>query len=210
MIPHAESPTTHHNIMFQIQDTLVSLDLVERHFCCDIDTCLGACCIEGDAGAPLTEAERQQLEDILPQVWDLLLPRAQEEIRAHGVAYLDPEGELVTQIIDGKNCVFTCFEPGGRCSCAIEQAYNAGRISMRKPISCHLYPVRVKQYDGYAAVNYHRWKICKCAEVLGRKLGIRAYEFLREPLIARFGQEWYDELVTNCKIYIEQYLDGGT
>ena len=156
--------------MFQIQDTLVSLDLVERHFCCDLATCHGACCIEGDAGAPLTEAERGQLEEILPLLWDDLLPRAQEAITDGGVAYRDPEGELVTQLVDGTNCVFTCYEPGGLCSCAIERAYRAGRIAMRKPISCYLYPVRVKQFDGYAAVNYHRWKICKCAEVLGRQL----------------------------------------
>ena len=195
--------------MFQIQDTLVSLDLVERHFCCDLSTCLGACCIEGDAGAPITEAERDDLEQLLPAVWDDLLPRAREAIDEGGVAYRDPEGELVTQIVDGKNCVFSCYEPGGLCSCAIERAYRAGRISFRKPISCYLYPVRVKQYDGYAAVNYHRWKICKCAEVLGRQKGLRAYQFLREPLVARFGQSWYDELVANCEAYIEQYLSDG-
>ena len=192
--------------MFQIQDTLVSLDLAERHFCCDLDTCLGACCIEGDAGAPLTEAERDKLESILPLLWDDLLPRSQETIRESGVAYRDTDGELVTQIVDGKNCVFTCYEAGGLCSCAIERAYREGRVSMRKPISCFLYPVRVKQYDGYAAVNYHRWKICKCAEVLGRRRGVRAYQFLREPLIERFGSQWYDELVTNCEVYIKQYL----
>ncbi|MBO4870632.1 MAG: DUF3109 family protein [Muribaculaceae bacterium] len=192
--------------MFQIQNTLVSLDLVERFFCCDLDTCLGACCIEGDAGAPITQAEREQLEAILPEVWNDLLPRAQQEIRENGVAYTDPEGELVTSIIDGKNCVFTCYEPGGLCSCAIERAYRAGRVTMRKPISCYLYPVRVKQYDGYSAVNYNRWKICKCAEVLGRKQGLRAYQFLKEPLIERFGKEWYDELVANCELYIKQYL----
>ena len=194
--------------MFQIQNTLVSLDLVERFFCCDLDTCLGACCIEGDAGAPITQAEREQLETILPELWDDLLPRAQQEIRENGVAYTDPEGELVTSIIDGKNCVFTCYEPGGLCSCAIERAYRAGRVTMRKPISCYLYPVRVKQYDGYAAVNYNRWKICKCAEVLGRKQGLRAYQFLKGPLIERFGKEWYDELVANCELYIKQYLSG--
>ena len=194
--------------MFQIQDTLVSLDLVERHFCCDLATCLGACCIDGDAGAPITEAERDQLEQLLPAVWDDLLPRAQEAITEGGVAYRDPEGELVTQIVDGKNCVFSCYEPGGLCSCALERAYRAGRIGFRKPMSCYLYPVRVKQYDGYAAVNYHRWKICKCAEVLGRKQGLRAYQFLREPLIARFGQQWYDELVANCEAYIELYLNN--
>ncbi|MBR6282909.1 MAG: DUF3109 family protein [Muribaculaceae bacterium] len=195
--------------MFQIQDTLVSLDLVECHFCCDLDSCRGACCIEGDAGAPLTVAERDQIEEILPLIWNDLLPRAQEAIREGGVAYHDPEGELVTQIMDGKNCVFSCYEPGGLCSCAIERAYRAGRVPMRKPISCYLYPVRVKQYDGYAAVNYHRWKICKCAEVLGRKQGVRAYQFLREPLIERFGQQWYDELVANCELYIQQYLTSS-
>ncbi len=122
------------------------------------------------------------------------------------MAYLDPEGELVTSIIDGKNCVFTCYEPGGLCSCAIERAFRAGKINFRKPISCYLYPVRVKQYDGYAAVNYHRWKICKCAEVLGRKQGIRVYEFLKTPLIERFGQQWYDQLALTCHQYIKQYL----
>lgn len=192
--------------MFQIQDTLVSLDLVERFFCCDLEKCLGACCIDGDAGAPITPDEQQELEKVLPVVWDDLLPRAQQEIQEHGVAYRDQEGDLVTAIIDGRNCAFSCYEPGGVCSCAIEKAYRQGRTTFRKPISCHLYPVRVKQHDGFVAVNYHRWKICKSAEVLGRKLHMRAYEFLREPLIARFGQSWYDELVFNCKLYIEQYL----
>lgn len=192
--------------MFDIQGTLVSLELVERFFCCDLDSCLGACCIEGDAGAPITEEEYKKLKEILPEVWDDLLPRAQEEIKEHGVAYLDPEGELVTQIIDGKNCVFTCYEPGGLCSCAIEKAYRAGKIDFRKPISCYLYPVRIKKFPTFTAVNYDRWKICKCAEVLGRKEKIRVYQFLKQPLIDRFGQEWYDELVANCELYIKEYL----
>ena len=192
--------------MFDINGILVSLDLVEKFFCCDLDTCLGACCIEGDAGAPITEDERRQLEAVLPDIWDDLLPRAQEEIRENGVAYHDPEGELVTQIIDGKNCVFTCYEPGGLCSCAIEKAYRAGRIAWRKPISCYLYPARIKVHPNCTVVNYDRWKICKCAEVLGRSEGIRVYQFLREPLIDRFGQAWYDELVANCELYIKLYL----
>ena len=192
--------------MFDIQGVLVSLELVERFFCCDLDTCLGACCIEGDAGAPITEAEYRKLKEILPNVWEYLLPRAQEEIREHGVAYLDPEGELVTQIIDGKNCVFSCYEPGGLCSCAIEKAYREGKIDFRKPISCYLYPVRIKKYPSWTAVNYDRWKICKCAEVLGRKNKLRVYQFLKQPLIERFGRQWYDELCANCELYIKQYL----
>ena len=194
--------------MLDIQGTLVSLDLVERFFCCDLESCLGACCIEGDAGAPITKDEYELLKKILPTVWDDLLPRAQEEIAAHGVAYVDQEGDLVTNIIDGKNCVFTCYEPGGLCSCAIERAYRNGRITWRKPLSCFLYPVRVKRLtDGTFAVNYDRWKICKCAEVLGRKEGLRVYQFLKEPLIERFGQAWYDELALTCEQYLKQFGD---
>lgn len=194
--------------MLDIQGTLVSMDLVERFFCCDLESCLGACCIEGDAGAPITKDEYELLKKILPTVWDDLLPRAQEEIEAHGVAYVDQEGDLVTNIIDGKNCVFTCYEPGGLCSCAIERAYRNGRIAWRKPLSCFLYPVRVKRLtDGTFAVNYDRWKICKCAEVLGRKEGLRVYQFLKEPLIERFGQAWYDELALTCEQYLKQFGD---
>ncbi len=193
-------------MMMQIGDAVVSTELVERFFSCDLDACLGACCIEGDAGAPITQEEYDQLKQILPDVWDDLLPRAREQITECGVGYLDPEGELVTQIVDGKNCVFSCYLPGGKCICAIEKAYSEGRIAWRKPLSCYLYPVRVKRYPSYTAVNYDRWKICKSAEVAGRLRKTRVYEFLREPLIARFGETWYDELVQACRLYIEQYL----
>ena len=194
--------------MFLINDnTLVTLDVVERFFCCDIDACLGQCCLDGDAGAPLTAQEEQEIKQILPEIWDDLLPRAQQEIEQNGISYLDPEGELVTQILDNSNCVFSCYAPGGKCICAIEKAYREGRISFLKPISCALYPLRLKTLNnGSVAVNYHRWKICKSAEVLGRSKGIRVYEFLKEPLIRRFGQQWYDELVANCELYIKQYL----
>ena len=194
--------------MFLINDnTLVTLDVVERFFCCDIDACLGQCCIDGDAGAPLTAQEEQEIKQILPEIWDDLLPRAQQEIEQNGISYLDPEGELVTQILDNSNCVFSCYAPGGKCICAIEKAYREGRISFLKPISCALYPLRLKTLNnGSVAVNYHRWKICKSAEVLGRSKGIRVYEFLKEPLSRRFGQQWYDELVANCELYIKQYL----
>jgi hypothetical protein len=194
--------------MFLINDnTLVTLDVVERFFCCDIDACLGQCCIDGDAGAPLTAEEEQEIKSILPDIWDDLLPRAQQEIEQNGISYLDPEGELVTQILDNSNCVFSCYAPGGKCICAIEKAYREGRISFIKPISCALYPLRLKTLsNGNVAVNYHRWKICKSAEVLGRSKGLRVYQFLKEPLIRRFGKEWYDELVANCELYIKQYL----
>lgn len=194
--------------MFLINDnTLVTLDVVERFFCCDIDTCLGQCCIDGDAGAPLTADEETEIKKILPDIWDDLLPRAQQEIEQNGISYHDKEGELVTQILDNSNCVFSCYAPGGKCICAIEKAYREGRISFMKPISCALYPLRLKTLsNGSVAVNYHRWKICKSAEVLGRSKKIRVYQFLKKPLIRRFGQEWYNELVANCELYIKQYL----
>lgn len=191
-------------IMLQIQDTLVSLDVVERFFLCDLAKCKGECCIEGDAGAPISTDEQQILEEVLPIVWDDLLPAARERIAEKGVAYIDEEGDLVTQIVNGRNCVFTTYGPDGLCLCALEKAYREGKISFCKPISCHLYPIRLTQYPTFTAVNYHRWKICKCAEVLGRAEGVRVYQALREPLIARFGKEWYDELEAACQAYLEQ------
>lgn len=190
-------------VMLEIQNTLISLDLIERFFCCDLDACRGACCIEGDAGAPITPDEQRAIEKELDNVFDSLLPAAQREIQENGVAYIDEEGDLVTSIVGGKDCVFTCYDKNGMCLCAFERAYNQNRCSFRKPASCHLYPVRITEYPSFTAVNLHRWKICKPAETLGRKLGLRAYQFLREPLIARFGQEWYDELCLAAKTILE-------
>lgn len=192
-------------IMLEIQNTLVSLDLAEQFFCCDLDSCLGECCIEGDAGAPITEEEKQKIEEILPEIYDELLPAAKREIDSNGVAYIDEEGDLVTSIIDGRNCVFTCYEAGGMCHCAIERAYRQGRIDFCKPVSCHLYPLRLTEYPTFTAVNYHRWKICKCAELLGRKNGVRLYQFLKGPLERRFGKEWYAELCEACEAYLSEY-----
>lgn len=191
--------------MLQIQHTLVSLDLIERWFVCDLDACLGACCIEGDAGAPLEIGEREKIEEVIPLIKDDLLPRAKQAIDEEGSAYTDPDGDLVTQIVDGRDCVFTCYAPGGKCLCALEKAFREGKIPDVKPISCRLYPVRLKEYDGFTAVNLHKWKICRPAEALGRKLGIRAYQFLKGPLIAKFGKEWYDELELTANEYLKQY-----
>lgn len=180
--------------MLQIDNTVISFDVLEKYFICDLDKCLGECCIEGDAGAPLEEDEKQILEKILPIVWDDLSPAAQEKIKEQGVSYIDEEGDLVTSIVNGKDCVFTCYEAGGMCKCAIEKAFREGKISFYKPISCHLYPIRVKNFGEFSAVNFHKWKICKAAAVLGRKKGVKVYQFLKEPLIRKFGQEWYEQL----------------
>lgn len=191
-------------IMLQIGNTLVSLDLAERFFCCDLDKCLGQCCIEGDAGAPITESEFKKLEEIVAALKPELLPAAVKVIEEDGVGYTDEEGDLVTSIIDGKNCVFTCYAAGGKCLCAIERAYREGRCDFRKPISCYLYPLRLTEYPTFTAVNYHRWKICRSAEQNGKELRIRLYQFMKEPLIERFGQEWYDELAEACEVYLAE------
>lgn len=192
--------------MLQIGDKLVSLDLIERYFVCDLDACLGACCIEGDEGAPVTQEESACIQEILPQVGEYMTPGGLREVAENGVDYLDRDGDRVTALVNGCECAFTSREPGGKCLCALEKAYRAGALAEDvKPISCRLYPVRLKEYDGFTAVNLHRWKICRPAEKLGAKLGIRAYEFLKGPLTARFGKEWYDELELTAREYLKTY-----
>lgn len=193
--------------MLQIGNTLVSLDLAEEFFCCDLDACLGECCIEGDAGAPLTPDEVGKLEEVLPVVENDLLPKARREIEENGVAYIDEEGDLVSTIVDGRNCAFTCYAPGGMCLCAIDKAYREGRTAWRKPMSCYLYPLRLTEYPTFTAVNYHRWKICRPAVANGRRLGVRLYQFMKEPLTERFGKEWYDELCEACEAYLSDLKD---
>lgn len=195
--------------MFQIQDTLVSLDLAEEFFCCDLSKCLGACCIEGDAGAPVTPDEVEKIKESLPAIEADMLPRALEEVRRNGVAYTDEEGDLVTTLLDGRNCAFTCYGPGGVCLCALEKARREGRTSWLKPASCALYPLRLTEYPSFTAVNYHRWNICRDAVANGRRLGIRLYQFLEQPLTERFGAEWYAELKANCELYLAETAKGN-
>lgn len=191
--------------MLQIQNTLVSLDLIEKYFVCDLDACLGACCIEGDEGAPVTADESARIREAIPKVRKYMTPGGLHEVEENGVDYLDREGDRVTALVNGCECAFTCREAGGMCLCALEKARRQGAIDEDiKPISCRLYPVRVKEYDGFTAVNLHRWKICRPAEKLGRRLGVRAYEFLKGPLTARFGKDWYDELELTAREYLRQ------
>ncbi|MDU1889946.1 MAG: DUF3109 family protein [Dysgonomonas sp.] len=180
--------------MFQIKDTIVASDIIEESFLCDLSVCKGECCVEGDSGAPLEDEEVKIIEDILPQVWNDLSPQAQAVINQQGVAYKDTDGEMVTSIVGGKDCVFTYYDEKGICKCAIEKAYREGRVNFYKPISCHLYPIRLQRYREFTAVNYHRWRVCKAAVVLGKKEGLKIYQFLKEPLVRRFGNEWYEEL----------------
>lgn len=182
--------------MIQIGDVVVSLDVFREKFLCNLDACKGQCCIEGDAGAPVEFDEVEQLEKVLPVVWDMLSPEARAVIDRQGVVYSDRDGDLVTSIVNKKDCVFTCYDEKGCCCCAIEKAYRDGKTKFYKPVSCHLYPIRVGDYGPYKAVNYHRWDICKAAILLGEKENVPVYKFLREPLIRKFGEDWYAELET--------------
>lgn len=180
--------------MFQINDTIVASDVIEESFICDLSVCKGECCVEGESGAPLEEEEVKIIEDLLPQVWDDISPAAKEIINKQGVAYRDYDGEMVTSIVNGKDCVFTYYDDKGVCKCVIEKAYREGRVDFYKPISCHLYPIRLQKYENFTAVNYHRWNVCKAAVLFGKREGVKIYQFLKEPLVRRFGEEWYKEL----------------
>lgn len=191
--------------MIQIDDVVVSLDVLKEKFVCDLGACKGACCIEGDAGAPVELDEVEKLEAVLPAIWDDLAPEARAIIDRQGVAYTDCEGDLVTSIVNGKDCVFTCYGADGNCYCAVEKAYRAGKVDFCKPVSCALYPIRVGNYGPYKAVNYHRWDVCKAAMVLGVKKDVPVYKFLKEPLIRKFGEAWYKEL----EIAVEELKKQG-
>ena len=189
--------------ILQVGDVLLSSDILTEEFCCDLSVCHGACCVEGDAGAPVTLDEVMEIENCLDEVWPELSASAQTVIDRQSVAYTDEEGDLVTSIVGGKDCVFTCHEDlqldgatiGQCCLCTLEKAYRQGRCSFCKPISCALYPIREKQFnDGSIGLNYHRWDVCECGRRKGRELHLKVYQFLRGPLVRRFGQEWYDEL----------------
>jgi hypothetical protein len=181
--------------MIQIDDVIISLDIMRENFLCDLNACKGECCIEGDAGAPLEEEEIAEIEEALPYVEDDLSPEAREVIKKQGVAYIDEEGDLVTSIVRGKDCVFTCYAEDGTCYCALEKAYRAGLTKFYKPVSCHLYPIRATRLsNGSIGLNYHRWNVCKAAVLLGKKENVKVYQFLKAPLIRKFGEAWYKEL----------------
>ena len=181
-------------MIIEIDDILVSSDIFTEEFCCDLDACKGICCVEGDAGAPVTLDEIGGIEDALDTVWDDMSASAQAVVDKQGVAYTDRDGDLVTSIVGGKDCVFTCYE-GDCCLCALERAYRSGKTGFCKPISCALYPIREKRLgNGMIALNYNRWDVCRDSVKKGRELHLTVYKFLKEPLIRRFGAEFYEKL----------------
>ena len=180
--------------IFEVDGILLSSDILTEYFCCDYEKCKGICCVEGDAGAPVTLDEVTAIEEVVDTVWPDLSASAQSVIDKQGVAYTDKDGDLVTSIVRGKDCVFTCYD-GDSCLCALEKAYRSGKTRFCKPISCALYPIREKRFKGgLIGLNYHRWDVCKDAREKGKALGLPVYQFLKEPLIRRFGEAWYKEL----------------
>ena len=215
--------------IIQVGDVLISSDILTEKFCCDLSACKGQCCVEGDAGAPVTLDEIAEIEDCLDEVWGDLSASAQAVIDKQGVAYTDQEGDLVTSIVRGKDCVFTYYDNlqftvdglqmntkapekstvnckpstvniDDCCLCALEKAFRAGKTHFCKPVSCALYPIREKRLgNDLIGLNYNRWEVCKMAVAKGQQEEILLYQFLREPLIRRFGEEWYDELLNTVK-----------
>lgn len=181
-------------MIIEIKDKLVSTELFSKEFVCNLTACKGACCVEGDTGAPLTVEEVGLLEDHLEEIKPLMTKAGIAEVKRTGVSYLDSHGEPVTSIVKGKDCVFVYRDENKITKCAIQQSYVAGKIPFNKPISCHLYPIRVKKMEKFEALNYDRWSICSDACKLGKELKVPVYKFLKEPLIRAYGPKFYSEL----------------
>lgn len=186
--------------MIKVGDILVSDDIKEVEFVCNLEKCKGACCVEGDLGAPLEESELEIMKSIQKEVRPYITKEGAQSIEAQGPYILDEDGDYSTPTIGGKECAYALYDKQGVLKCGIEQAYLDGKIGFRKPISCHLYPIRItKNKKGFEAVNYHKWNICSAACELGKSLGIPLYKFLKDPLIRKYGVEWYDELVSRIE-----------
>lgn len=179
--------------MFQLGKTIVSEDILEKEFVCNLAACKGKCCVEGEAGAPLEEPELKLLLDNYPKIKPFLRKEGIQAIEEQGL-FITTDGEHETPLVNGKECAYAIFDNNNTAKCGIEEAFNSGDVGFQKPISCHLYPVRTMNYSAFAAVNYHHWPICDDACILGKELQIPVYKFVKEALVRKFGQDWYDEL----------------
>ncbi len=195
-------------MLLEIQDKIVSLDLFEKKFVCDLSACKGACCIEGDSGAPLTFEEVSIIEDNLEAIKPYMRQEGLDAVDETGVFYMDWDNEPVTTLVNEKECAFVAFDEKGTALCAIEQAHKDGKLDFKKPISCHLYPIRAKKFKEFEALNYNTWDICSPACACGEQLDVKVYKFLREPLIRAYGEEFYQELEVVDKDIEEQKKNG--
>jgi hypothetical protein len=185
--------------MIIIQNTVISDDVRDNFFVCNLEACKGACCVEGDLGAPLEAHELQILQDEYHNIKPFITEAGQKAIEQQGIYIKDWEGDYSTTTINDRECAYALYDERGILKCGIEQAYLAGVTTFKKPISCHLYPIRITKYEDFEALNYDRWNICNPACSFGATLGVRIYQFLREPLVRKYGEEWYAELVTEIE-----------
>ena len=187
--------------MLIVGNVLLSEDIVEKKFVCDLNACKGACCVEGDSGAPLEMEELDILDEIYDKVKPYMRPEGIAAIEEQGKFVMDFDGEYVTPLVEGAECAYVTFDSDGTAKCAIEKAYRAGEVRFPKPISCHLYPIRISKLQELDALNYHRWPICAPACDCGSKLDVRVYKFLKEPLIRKYGKEWFAKVDHAFELY---------
>lgn len=180
--------------MVQVEDKIISLDVFDKQFVCDLSACKGACCVEGDSGAPLRDDELNILSTIFDDVKPFMRQEGIQAVEEYGIYVVDGDGDNTTSLVNNNECAFVSFDEDGTSKCSIEQAYNAGKVDFKKPISCHLFPIRIKKYRDFEAVNYESIDICKPACDCGEKLQVSVFRFLKEPLIRNYGKNWYDEL----------------
>jgi hypothetical protein len=187
--------------MIAIQNTLVSEDLLEKKFVCDLKACKGECCVAGDSGAPLDKEELEILESVVEKVKPYMTKKGIKAVEKNGSWVKDSDGDYTTTLVsEGGECAFVFFDENKIAKCSIESAYYDGKIKWKKPISCYLYPVRITKHKNYDAVNYHKWEICKPACECGAKLNVPVFQFLKEPLITKYGKEWFNELLKAYKL----------
>jgi hypothetical protein len=189
--------------MIIIGKALLSDQIYLEQFVCNLEACKGACCVEGDSGAPLEKDETIILENIYPKVKPFMLENGQKAVEEQGSWVMDQNDEPSTPLVDAGQCAYVFFDQQGIAKCAIEKAYELGKVNFKKPVSCHLYPIRVEKFPEYDALNYHYWPICNCARKKGKKLKVRVYRFLQDALVRHYGQDWYDELEAYIKYAFE-------
>ncbi len=190
--------------MIQIDNTIISDDLVQERFACHVKVCKGACCVDGDSGAPLEKEELTILKREFSNFENFMRPEGLEEIKKQGLFIKDSDGDFVTPLVNERECAYAVFTPEGVAHCAIEKAYHAGKIKFLKPVSCHLYPVRITENKLNISVNYQAWSICEAGRIKGDFKNIRLYEFLKSALIRKFGKEWYEKLNFYAKAYADK------
>jgi len=191
--------------MIAIDKTLISEDLLDKKFVCDLNACKGACCVAGDSGAPLDKDELKVLNSVVDKVKPYMVKKGIKAVEKHGAYVIDGDGDYTTTLVSpGAECAFVFFDENKIAKCSIEQAYYDGKINWKKPISCHLYPIRITKHKDYDAVNYDKWDVCKPACECGTKLDVPVYKFLKDPLIRKYGKEWFKELEKSAKLFLKK------